>query len=141
MHVILIDDDEVDRENVARLVRRSFPPHRLTVFPHGQAAQHALLSPWGPRLTAEPYIFLLDLAMPVMDGWQFLAWYAGEPRLRPALIFVFTANVTTAAIATAYTWPIAGYLIKSHLGEGYARLGALLDAYDAINTFASPKPT
>jgi CheY-like chemotaxis protein len=38
-----------------------------------------------------PALVLLDLMMPVMNGWEFLAAVAGDPSLRPIPVVVLTA--------------------------------------------------
>jgi CheY-like chemotaxis protein len=39
-----------------------------------------------------PALILLDLVMPVMNGWEFLAVAAGDPVLRPIPVVVLTAG-------------------------------------------------
>jgi CheY-like chemotaxis protein len=39
-----------------------------------------------------PRLILLDLQMPVMDGWQFLQERAGDPRMADIPVMVLTAE-------------------------------------------------
>jgi two-component system response regulator AdeR len=47
------------------------------------------------RLTTLPRLMLVDLRMPVMDGWQLLAEVSGDARLRPIPVGVQTASMET----------------------------------------------
>jgi CheY-like chemotaxis protein len=42
-----------------------------------------------------PQLMLVDLRMPVMDGWQLLAEVQGDTRLRPIRVGVQTASMET----------------------------------------------
>jgi two-component system, chemotaxis family, chemotaxis protein CheY len=64
MGVLVVDDTDAIREIVVELL--SDEGYRTAGAPHGKAALAYLASgPWLPRL------ILLDLMMPVMNGWQF----------------------------------------------------------------------
>jgi CheY-like chemotaxis protein len=42
-----------------------------------------------------PSVILLDMSMPVMDGWEFLRWREREPALASAPVVVISALVST----------------------------------------------
>jgi CheY-like chemotaxis protein len=87
--VLVVDDDEDVRDAIRELLERRGYPVRVAV--NGQAALE-----W---LTADgrPCVVLLDLAMPVMDGWQFLACVRADPELAAIPIVVVSAHVATHA--------------------------------------------
>jgi CheY-like chemotaxis protein len=130
LHVILIDDDEIDAEAIARLLQRHPPPYRLTVFSDGRAAQEALSGPFGQALHDQPFLILLDLNMPRMNGFEFLQWLRTLPALRRAVVFVLSTSTADLDIHQAYsTYQAAGYLAKPQLGKGYMQLLPVLDTY------------
>jgi CheY-like chemotaxis protein len=135
LHVVLVDDDEVDAEAVARLLHREHAPFQLTTFPNGYAAEEALGGPFGRRLLADRYLFLLDLNMPRVSGFEFLAWLRARPEFRNAIVFVFTTSEAESDRRQAYEYHVAGYLSKSGLGNGYGALLPFLAAYDEAVTF------
>jgi two-component system chemotaxis response regulator CheY len=47
------------------------------------------------RMTTLPRLMLVDLRMPVMDGWQFLSTVHGDARLSPIPVGVQTASLET----------------------------------------------
>jgi CheY-like chemotaxis protein len=128
LHVVLVDEDDVDAEAVARLLRRHHLPYRLTVFSDGRIAQLALAGAFGRELLAEPYLILLDLNMPRMNGFEFLDWLHSEPDFQHAMVFIFSTSDDPNDGCQASRRPIAGYLAKSKLGPDYAGLLPVLAA-------------
>src|SRR5512144_2301456 len=116
IHIVLVDDDEVDAEAVARLLQKHHLPHRLTVFPDGQTAQLALTGPFGRDLRTHRYIILLDLNMPRVSGFEFLDWLRTQPDLAHSIVFVFSTSEEPIDFYQADRWHVAGYLAKSRLG-------------------------
>lgn len=115
LFIILIDDDEVDAEAVARLLYRQRLPYRLTIFADGRAAQTAFASPFGSGLLTQPYLILLDLNMLRMSGLEFLDWLRAQPDLARSIVFTFSTSEDPVDLARAHSRQIAGYLAKSHL--------------------------
>ncbi len=83
-HVLVIDDDEHLREDVCLLLRR-FGLEVSTAF-NGLDALTKLHS--GAQL---PHVILLDLMMPVMDGWTFCVHAGADPALAAIPIIVISA--------------------------------------------------
>ena len=129
VQIILIDDDEVDVEAVARLLRKHRLPYDLVTFNNGSDAKNALAGSFGQDLAKQPYLILLDLNMPRMNGIELLDWLRTQPHLCRSIVFAFTTSETQQDCKAAYDRQVAGYLVKSHLGSGYAALARMLDTY------------
>jgi CheY-like chemotaxis protein len=88
-HALVIDDDEDLRVTVAQVLA----DHGWVTEGYGEGVS-ALA-----RLRAEPLVLpsllLLDLMMPVMNGWQFLKEKRGDPRLAPIPVVLMTAGRPT----------------------------------------------
>lgn len=81
--VLVVDDDESIRELVDMAL--SSEGHQVTTAPHGAAALEAIaLSP--------PDVILLDMKMPVMDGWEFARVYRAAPGQHAPIVVVTAAQ-------------------------------------------------
>lgn len=125
VHILLVDDDDVD----AMAVRRALKKHRianpLTVARDGLEALETLRSGSIPH----PFIILLDLNMPRMNGLEFLEELRADPALKSSVVFVLTTSDEDRDIAAAYQQQVAGYILKSNVGPDFLRVLDLLGAY------------
>jgi CheY-like chemotaxis protein len=129
IQIVLIDDDEVDVEAVARLLRVHKLPYSLVTFSNGSDAKAALNGSFGIELLKQPYLILLDLNMPRMNGIELLDWLRDQPNLCRSIVFAFTTSEAQQDCRAAYDRQVAGYLVKSHLGSGYSQLVHMLDTF------------
>jgi CheY-like chemotaxis protein len=82
--VLLVEDDPDLRETTALLLEDE--GYRVCAAANGLEALNQLLD--GPV----PGVILLDLLMPVMNGWEFRAQQQRDPRLAPIPVVVVTAS-------------------------------------------------
>lgn len=129
VHLILVEDDDVDAEFVIRALRRSGIGAPVTLFRDGLEAVQALRGTQRDILTARPLLILLDLNMPRLNGFEVLDILRSDPELGRAVVFVLTQSDRSEDIEAAYDRQVAGYLVKSNLGEDYSLLPQLLVAY------------
>ena len=73
--ILLVDDDPVIRASLADLLAAE--GFRVATAEDGQAALDCLST-----LDSSPCLILLDLGMPRMDGWEFLARLNGKAKER-----------------------------------------------------------
>lgn len=139
LHIILVEDDEVDAEAIERAFGALGVAVKTTRFADGRMAIDALRSAWGSQLQAEPHVILLDLNMPRMTGFEFLDWLRSRPGLLRSIVFVFTTSETASDCVQAYDRQVAGYLAKAQLGAGYRGLLPLLTAFCTSVCFPPPR--
>lgn len=82
--VIIVDDDQDIRDTFGDLMR--LRGYKVMLARDGQEALELLQR--GP----EPCVILLDLVMPVMDGWQLLSRLQVSHRLRHIPVVVISAH-------------------------------------------------
>ncbi len=81
--ILVVDDDTDLRETVAdALVEEGY---EVATAPNGAEALRLL------RAGARPNVILLDLMMPVLDGWGFRAEQLRDPSIASIPVIVFTA--------------------------------------------------
>jgi CheY-like chemotaxis protein len=126
----LIEDDEVDAEAISRACRNLNINCEIIRFRDGREAMDALHGPLGTELLSRPYLILLDLNLPRMDGITFLDDLRADPVWRRSIVFVLTTSAREEDKAAAYDRRVAGYLVKDSLGSDYSALCELLDVYE-----------
>ncbi len=85
--LLVVEDDAATREGLALILERE--GYALVLAAHGQEALARLLA--GPS----PDLILLDMLMPVLDGWHFLRRMRLEGP-RPAVpVVILTATILT----------------------------------------------
>jgi CheY-like chemotaxis protein len=85
MGILVVDDDDDIREAVAEVLRDE--GYETWGAANGQEALRALEGT-GER----PELILLDLMMPVMDGWDFLLWLDEREDLRLTPVAIMSAH-------------------------------------------------
>ena len=107
----------------------------FTVVSDGVEALAALRGENGLPPVPRPYLILLDINMPRMNGIEFLGALRDDPQLRKSIVFVLTTSDRDEDIVAAYDKHIAGYLLKSHAGRDFVNLITMLDSYWRIVQF------
>jgi len=81
--VLIVDDDLAVRESLAEVLEdNEYCPVSVA---NGQEALDYL------RQGYKPCVILLDLMMPIMDGWEFRAAQLADPHLGPIPVIVLSA--------------------------------------------------
>ena len=82
VHILLVEDDEIDAEAVVRAFRRQKIANPLTIVQDGIEALNALRGEGGHKKLLSPYIILLDINLPRMNGIEFLQALRTDPVLK-----------------------------------------------------------
>lgn len=117
--VLVVDDDDVDVMGVTRALKRLKITNPLVRARNGLEAL-ALLRTEGA--VERPYLILLDLNMPRMNGIEMLAELRADSALANAVVFVLTTSDDDQDKVAAYANHIAGYIVKKHIGDGLMRI-------------------
>lgn len=137
IHILLVEDDEVDAEAVVRAFRKQKIANPFTIVPDGIEAFNALRGEGGQQRLPRPYLILLDINMPRMNGVEFLQTLRQDEELKQSIVFVITTSNRDEDVVAAYNEQIAGYILKSRVGEDFVNLIAMLDMYWRIVEFPS----
>ena len=108
----IIDDDPIFVYGTKRMMQLANICTKFLVFSNGQEALDYLRP---IMLSGEniPEIILLDLNMPVMDGWQFLEEFTEIKAKRPVTIYVVSSSIDPVDLTRAKNYSeITDYIIK-----------------------------
>jgi CheY-like chemotaxis protein len=123
-HILIVDDDSDMRRSLADALEES--GYSVAAAANGEEALAILRK--GPL----PVVILLDLLMPVMNGWQFCQARREDPASAKIPIVVMSAAVSKDP-ASPYYIEVDDHIAKPiDLGELLAKLGPL--------TTSSPSP-
>jgi CheY-like chemotaxis protein len=128
-HVLLVEDDDVDVMVVTRVFKKMQLPNTLTVARDGIEALELLRGTNGAQPVPKPYVILLDLNLPRMNGFEFLEELRRDPEHGAAVVFVLTTSDSERDKAAAYAHRIAGYAVKADI-QRYRDIADLLGAYN-----------
>jgi CheY-like chemotaxis protein len=109
LHVMLVDDDEVDVMTVRRAFKKANFQSQLHVAEDGVAALSILRS---GRLPPRRRIVLLDINMPRMNGIEFLREVRADPELASLSVIVMTTSDDVRDRLDACRLDVADYLVK-----------------------------
>jgi len=129
MSLLLVEDDDVAAEAVVRGLRAHAVECPIVLAEDGAAALRVLRGTDPSRRITKPYLVLLDLNLPGMNGFEFLQALRADPELRETVIFVLTTSDASSDRARAYQDQIAGYMVKSAVGPQFSALSRLLTEY------------
>ena len=129
LQILLVEDDDVDAEQLLRAFRQHQLPNRVTHVIDGVDALQALRGEGGyPRLP-RPYLILLDINMPRLNGLEFLQALRRDAELKRSVVFVLTTSPLDEDIMAAYNEQIAGYLLKAKVNAEFLAFIKLLNLY------------
>lgn len=123
--LLLVEDDDVDAMAVERSFSKCHIGNPLIRATDGLDALHKLRNGEIPR----PFVVLLDLQMPRMNGLEFLEIVRSDSKLEDLVIFVLTTSKAEEDMTAAYRNHIAGYFVKEESGRGFLNVIQLLDDY------------
>jgi len=83
---------------------------------------------------ARPYVVILDLNMPRMNGLEFLRELRSDKAFAATTVFVLSTSGADADLEAAYSHQIAGYIQKDRAGLEFLGLIDMLDSYWRVVT-------
>lgn len=134
VNILLIEDDDVDAMGISRAARKLNITNSVLRARDGVEAL-AMLREDG--LIERPYLLLLDINMPRMNGIELLSELRSDANLADSVVFVLTTSKAAQDIFEAYRHNVAGYIVKGRTEEGFTRVIDLLDRYSRNVEFPS----
>ena len=125
VNLLIVDDDDTDAMALKRALHKLKLLNPLYRARDGIEALELLRTGKIPK----PFIVLLDINMPRMNGLEFLEALRADPELTHAVVFVLTTSKSDEDIMAAYREHVAGYLLKQRMDSDFMQVISLLDHY------------
>ncbi len=113
--ILLAEDDDNDIFFLKRALQTAGLRNPLTVARNGQEAIDYLtrvLNPPPRSKEKTPGLVLLDLKMPLLDGFDVLKWLKSKPELKSMPVVVLSSSAHEADITRARDLGAADYRVK-----------------------------
>jgi CheY-like chemotaxis protein len=113
--ILLVEDDANDILLIQRAFQKAGLRNNLKIVRDGEQAIHYLSGQgaYGDRdKYPMPFLVLLDLKMPRVNGFDVLEWIRREPSLKRLLKVVLTSSNVQADVDRAYELGANSYLVK-----------------------------
>lgn len=123
--ILMVDDDSLDVELFKRSLKKNKIANPLVVAHDGLDALEALES----GRVKKPFLVVLDLNMPRMNGIEFLQEIRKSEQFNDSIVFVMTTSNDDQDRVNAYNLNVAGYMVKSEIGSSFLSAINLLDNY------------
>lgn len=106
--LLLVEDDDLDAKIFIRSKHFQKLSNPIIRAHDGREALDLLLNDQVPS----PYVILLDLNLPRLNGIEFLVSLRQSKKYNPSVVFVLTSSAADEDIKRAFEHQVAGYIVK-----------------------------
>ena len=119
--ILLADDDEGHVRLIEKNLRRAALGNPIEVFRDGQEVLDYLFGRSSPAYEAgTPYLLLLDIRMPKVDGLEVLRQLKEDPELRKIPVIMLTTTDDPREVERCHFLGCSNYIVKPVDYERYA---------------------
>lgn len=130
LNILIVDDDKICRfliKNLLKEICKDLGNVSLEIIEHADGAETVS---YLQNQKQSPNLIVLDLNMPVMDGFQFLEWLRRNSNHANAKVVISTSSITGFDKKRAEELGVNAYYVKplgkEHLTKCLALAGAKL---------------
>jgi CheY-like chemotaxis protein len=129
VQLLHVEDDDLCLMGLNRAFKAAKISNRVSFAHDGIEALEMLRGTNGRPRLPRPFVILLDLNMPRMDGIEFLKELRKDEELKKSIVFIMTTSDADEDKVKAYNLGVAGYISKSNPANAFLEATALLDIY------------
>lgn len=133
VHILLVEDDSIDAKAFIRAMDKLKIANPVVHAKDGVEGLAKL------REIPRPNLVILDINMPRMNGLEMLRRVREDETLRDTIVFVLTTSNDDKDKFEAYNLNVAGYMLKSDMGNSFVRAVSLVDNYWKVVEFPQPR--
>jgi CheY-like chemotaxis protein len=136
--ILLVEDDSIDVKAFQRAMLKLKISNPITICRDGVEAWEFLQQCVNDRGINTPSLVILDINMPRMTGLELLTRIRKDVNLRHLIVFVLTTSNDEKDKFEAFNMNVAGYMLKSDMGNSFIRAVELIDSYWRVVEFPEP---
>jgi CheY-like chemotaxis protein len=129
VNILLAEDDQIDAKAFLRAMERLRIGNPITVARDGMEAWEILKGGQGRPPFPRPNLVVLDINMPRMNGLELLDRIRDDADLHDTIVFMLTTSNDEADKIDAFNLNVAGYMLKSDVGNSFVRAVELVRNY------------
>jgi CheY-like chemotaxis protein len=130
--ILLVEDDDIDALTVKRCLKQAKITNEMVRANDGVEALEMLRGTHATARLTAPYLLLVDIRMPRLDGIGLINEIRKDPKLTRTVIFVLTTSDADRDKMAAYNAHVAGYIIKTGSPDQFLTLATMLNYYLVI---------
>jgi CheY-like chemotaxis protein len=136
--ILLVEDDSIDVKAFQRAMAKLKISNPVQVSRDGVEAWEYLQETVANEDAETPSLVILDINMPRMNGLELLSKIRGDDNLRHLIVFMLTTSNDEKDKFEAFDMNVAGYMLKSDMGNSFIRAVELIDSYWRVVEFPVP---
>lgn len=129
---LIVDDDRVSVMSIERAIKKLRLVNPIRQASDGREALDILRGTNGKNKIEAPFVIILDLDMPRMNGIEFLEEIRNDPDLKSSIVFVLTASDAPDDVTKAYEKNIAGYVVKENAYDTFRQTLSMIDTFSSV---------
>jgi CheY-like chemotaxis protein len=129
IRILLVEDDDGDAKAVERTFLKARIANPIVRALDGIQALEIMKGTDRNQPLPPPYLLLVDLNMPRMNGFQLVTAIREDPNLHDTIIFMLTTSNRAEDKQSAYDLNVTGYILKEKAGEDFLQLFSLVETY------------
>jgi len=138
VRVLVIEDNDDDRELLLRQLRKSGMDDHVKFISNGQEALDFLTGSRAPSLTGELIAIFLDLRLPSLGGLELLRRLRAQDDLQDMPVIVMTASNDPLDLEECHKLKVTNYVSKPVTFTSFSK--AVADVFHLPRLDADPPP-
>lgn len=133
--ILLVEDDKIDQKALQRSFKKLRISNPLVIANDGVEAWDILTKAEGSTELKRPFMIILDINMPRMNGIELLRKIRAHETLKDAIVFVLTTSNDERDKFEAFNCNVAGYMLKTDMDNSFMKAVELVDNYWRVVEF------
>ncbi len=131
--LLIVEDNETDVLCMKKAFEKNGIGKTIITASNGEEALAFLKGECPEKGTRIPNLILLDLNMPIMNGFEFLAAIKSDDQLKTIPVVILTSSTSAMDMNDSYRNSVAGYIEKPMDPDDYLDIARVLDQYWSLS--------